>query len=40
LLHDRTADKMARVISRIPGATAQIVPYDIGSRIANVSRVG
>jgi len=34
LLHDRTADKMARVISRIPGASAQIVAYDIRSRIA------
>jgi amino acid transporter len=34
LLHDRTADKMARAISRIPGATALIVPYDIGSRVA------
>ena len=30
LLHDRTADKIARVISRIPGASAQIVAYDIG----------
>jgi hypothetical protein len=34
LLHDRTADKMARAVSRIPGATAIIVPYDIESRIA------
>ncbi len=34
LLHDRTADKMARAVSRIPAATALIVPYDIGSRIA------
>jgi amino acid transporter len=34
LLHDRTADKIARVISRIPGASAQIVAYDISSRIA------
>ncbi len=34
LLHDRTADKIARVISRIRGASAQIVAYDIGSRIA------
>ncbi len=34
LLHDRTADKMARAISRIPDATAIIVPYDIGSRVA------
>ncbi len=36
LLHDRTADKMARVVSQIPGATALIVPYDIESRIARV----
>jgi len=34
LLHDRTADKMAAAISRVPGATAQIVAYDVGSRIA------
>jgi amino acid transporter len=34
LLHDRTADKMGRAVSRIPGVTAIIVPYDIGSRIA------
>ncbi|MBV9352784.1 MAG: APC family permease [Mycobacterium sp.] len=37
LLHDRTADKMARAVSRISGATAIIVPYDVGSRIALVS---
>jgi hypothetical protein len=40
LLHDRTADKIARVVSRIPGATAQIVPYDISSRIAQATRAG
>jgi hypothetical protein len=34
LLHDRTADKIARAVSRIRGATAIIVPYDIESRIA------
>ena len=34
LLHDRTADKMAGAISRVEGATAQIVAYDVGSRIA------
>ncbi|BBY05349.1 DNA-binding protein [Mycobacterium noviomagense] len=38
LLHDRTADKIAKVVSRIPGASAQIVPYDIKSRIAQVSK--
>ncbi len=37
LLHDRTADKLARAISRIEGATAQIVVYDIGSRIAQAT---
>jgi len=35
LLHDRTADKIAAVVSRIPGASAQIVAYDIASRIAH-----
>ncbi|MBS4726865.1 amino acid permease [Mycobacterium sp. SM1] len=34
LLHDRTADKMGRAVSQVPGATALIVPYDIDSRIA------
>ncbi len=40
LLHDRTADKMARVVSRIPGASAQILAYDIGSRLAQAIRAG
>lgn len=34
LLHDRTADKMARAVSRVPGVTAIILPYDVGSRIS------
>jgi amino acid transporter len=38
LLHDRTADKIAGVISRIPGASAQIVAYDVGSRVARALR--
>jgi amino acid transporter len=33
LLHDRTADKIAAVVSRIHGASAQIFAYDIASRI-------
>jgi len=37
MLHDRTADKMARAVSRIRGATAIIVPYDIESRIARTA---
>ena len=40
LLHDRTADKMARAVSRIPGATAIIVPYDVESRITRLSSDG
>jgi hypothetical protein len=40
LLHDRTADKMARAVSRIRGATAIIVPYDIESRIARIAPAG
>ena len=35
LLHDRTADKVARAVSRIPDAAATIVPYDVQSRIAH-----
>jgi amino acid transporter len=38
LLHDRTADKIAAAVSRVPGATAQILAYDVGSRIAQVAR--
>ncbi len=33
LLHDRTADRIARVVSRIPQAAATIVPYDVQTRI-------
>jgi amino acid transporter len=33
LLHDRTADRIASVISRIPQAAATIIPYDVQSRI-------
>jgi amino acid transporter len=40
LLHDRSADKIARTISRIPGASAQIVAFDVESRIARTARVG
>jgi amino acid transporter len=40
LLHDRTADMIAKVISRIPGASAQIVAYDIATRIAMASSAG
>jgi amino acid transporter len=33
LLHDRTADKIARAVSRIQHAAATIVPYDVQSGI-------
>ncbi len=37
LLHDRTADRLATAISRIPDATAQILVYDVRSRIARAA---
>ncbi|MEB4211382.1 APC family permease [Mycobacterium sp. 94-17] len=40
LLHDRTADKIARTISRIPNASAQIVVFDVESRVARTARAG
>ena len=33
LLHDRTADKIAAAVSRIPRSAATIVPYDVESRV-------
>jgi amino acid transporter len=33
LLHDRTADKIAAVISRVPNAAATIIPYDVQNRV-------
>src|SRR5579864_8929104 len=33
LLHDRTANKIAAVVSRIPRSAATIVPYDVDSRV-------
>jgi amino acid transporter len=33
LLHDRTADKIAAVVSRIPNAAATIIPFDVRSRL-------
>ncbi len=38
LLHDRTADKMASLISRIPHAAATIVPFDVSSRLESLAR--
>ena len=39
LLHDRTADRISAVVSRVEGATAQIVVYDVGSRIAQATAI-
>ena len=33
LLHDRTADKIAAVISQVPDAAATIIPFDVESRV-------
>jgi amino acid transporter len=37
LLHDRTADKIASVISQIPHAAATIVPFDVRSRVESLA---
>jgi amino acid transporter len=36
LLHDRTADRIASVVSRIPHAAATIVPFDVRSRLESL----
>jgi amino acid transporter len=36
LLHDRSADRIAAVVSRIPHAVATIVPYDVQAKIRQV----
>jgi amino acid transporter len=33
LLHDRTADKIAGVVSRVPNAAATIIPFDVKNRV-------
>jgi amino acid transporter len=33
ILHDRTADKIAEVISQVPNAAATIIPFDVESRV-------
>ena len=33
LLHDHTADRIARQISRIPGAAAMIIPFDVRHKV-------
>ena len=36
-LHDRTADKIAGVVSRVPNAAATIIPFDVQNRIRVLS---
>jgi hypothetical protein len=36
LLHDRTADKIAAVVSRVPNCVATIVSFDVESRVAEL----
>jgi amino acid transporter len=38
LLHDRTADKIAVVVSQVPHVAATIVPYNVGGRWAERGR--
>ena len=33
LLHDHTADRIARVVSRVPSAAATIVPFDVQHKV-------
>jgi amino acid transporter len=33
LLHDRTADKIAGVVSRVPNAAAIVIPFDVQNRV-------
>lgn len=37
LLHDRTADRIASVVSQIPHAAATIVPFDVRSRVESLA---
>jgi amino acid transporter len=37
LLHDRTADKIASVVSQIPHAVATIVPFDVRTRVESLA---
>jgi len=38
LLHDRTADKIASVVSRVPNAAATIIPFDVQNRLQVLQR--
>jgi amino acid transporter len=36
LLHDHTADRIARVVSHIPGAAATIIPFDVQHKVETI----
>jgi hypothetical protein len=36
LLHDHTADRIARVVSRVPGAAATIIPFDVRHKVETI----
>jgi hypothetical protein len=36
LLHDHTADRIARRVSRIPGAAATIIPFDVRHKVETI----
>ncbi len=38
LLHDRTADKIAAIVSQVPHVAATIIPYNVGGRWAERGR--
>ena len=38
LLHDRTADKIAGMVSRVPNAAATIIPFDVQNRLHVLQR--
>ena len=40
LLHDRTADRIASVVSQIPHAAATIVPFDVRTRVESTGGQG
>ena len=40
LLHDRTADKIAGVVSRVPNAAATIIPFDVQNRVGVLQERG
>jgi len=36
ILHDRTAEKIARVVSRVPDAVATIIPFDVAHKVESL----